>query len=247
MGNKSKSHKMRNIKLVLEYDGTNFYGWELQPDKRTIRGELIKAVRELTGENVKVYGASRTDKGVHALGQVAHFKTNSKLSIEAIHSALNHFLPEDIYVKDVEEAPLDFHARKSAKGKIYIYRIYFGKSPLLRNYVWEFGDTKADIEIVRKVMPKFLGRHRFDKFAYRDSGICNIKRFEIMERKNEWVFMIEGDRFLHRMVRILVGTLMDLATGKITEKRIDDMLNLESHKRGTCAPPQGLYLLKVLY
>ncbi|MCK4352647.1 tRNA pseudouridine(38-40) synthase TruA [candidate division WOR-3 bacterium] len=248
---------MRNIKLEIEYDGTHFAGWEIQPGKRTIRGEIESALGGLLQEPIKLTSASRTDAGVHALCQVANFKTENPLATSKIKNALLG-LPRDIYVKNVAPVDLQFNARKDATSRVYLYRLWLGRMPLLRNRVWEY-PWPIDIDKIKKALNLFLGIHRFDLFSYRASGECKIKRFELVrpnvavpitsERKKcvkEFVFKIEANRFLQRMVRMIIGTLTELGRGKIKEYDVKLALELQG-KKWLSAPPQGLYLKGVKY
>ncbi len=237
----------QNIKIEIEYDGSNFFGWEIQPEKRTIRGEIEKLLKNTLNEDIKLVGASRTDTGVHALAQIANFNLITPSPISKIKGILLK-LPRDIYVKNVSQVPLEFNIRKNAKSKVYFYRILLGRSPLLQKRVWEY-KFKLDIKRVEEVLPLFLGMHRFDLFSYRDEGECEIKQLELMKLKNksnEVIFKIEGNRFLHKMVRMIIGTLTEVGRGKIGIKDIKLALELKG-KKFLCAPPQGLYLKEVKY
>jgi len=173
-----------NIKLTIEYDGTDFFGFEIQPKKRTVREEIESAISKITGEEVKVCCAGRTDKGVHAFAQIINFQTDSRLSLDELKRAMNANLPKDIYVKNAIRVSDDFHARYSAKGKVYLYRILREKSPIRRNYVWEYR-FRLNIDALKEILPLFCGRYNFKRFAKRDEGICDITRFDIREEKDE--------------------------------------------------------------
>ena len=235
---------MQNIKLELEYEGTNFSGWEIQPQKRTIRGEIEHLLHNLLQERVKLIGAARTDAGVHAISQVASFKTKSLLPVSKIKKALLG-LPPDIYVKDAVSVPLEFNARRDASLRVYLYRLLLRKSPIERTRVWEYR-FKTDIERMKSAFQLFMGLHKFDLFSYKDSGECEIKSVELIENGDEVDFEISANRFLHRMVRMIIGTLTELGRGKISEEDIKSALNLKGRK-WLCAPPQGLYLKEVKY
>ncbi len=234
----------QNIKLEIEYDGTNFSGWEIQPNKRTIRGEIEKTLRSLFNEDIKLIGASRTDAGVHALSQIANFRIKTRFPISKIKGALFK-LPFDIYIKNVTQVPLEFDARRSAKSKVYFYRLLLERSPLLQKRVWEY-KYPLDTKRIEKAMPLFLGVHPFDLFSHKDEGECEIKHLEFTQSSNEVIFEIEGNRFLHRMVRMIIGTLTELGRGKIKAQDIKSALELKG-KKFFCAPPQGLYLKEVKY
>ncbi len=234
-----------NIKLVIEYDGTNFYGFEIQTGKRTVRGEIESAIFRLTGEKIKICSASRTDKGVHALAQVVNFNTSSVLSLEKIRKAMNAILPDEIYIKDAVRVEDSFHARYSARGKIYLYRVLIGRSPLRRDYVWEYRFL-FDMDSLMEGASLFCGRYDFRMFARRDEGICNIRRFDISKQEDEIHFEVEGDRFLHKQVRIMIGTLFLLARCKIDKETIIKMFD-GGKGMIALAPASGLYLKEVIY
>ncbi|MEW6740550.1 MAG: tRNA pseudouridine(38-40) synthase TruA [Nitrospirota bacterium] len=272
---------MRNIKLTLQYDGTNYNGWQIQPaeiaDCRlqiadckkqksiiTIQGVVQEAIKKITGEDAKVIGAGRTDAGVHAIGQVASFKTSSGLSSDVIKRALNANLPDDIRILDAFDAETDFHPRYDAKSKIYVYVISNSTviSPFLYRYAWRvphklhFEDMCNAIEFIR-------GRHDFS--AFRASG-CSAKNpvrtvFNIaMERFDAIHFMdilfpgnflkvcIEADAFLRHMVRNIVGTIIEIGKGKTKSEEIREIINSKDRRlAGPTAPARGLFLEKINY
>jgi tRNA pseudouridine38-40 synthase len=241
----------KNIRLEIEYDGTNFSGWQIQPKRRTIQEEIEKGLEKILKEKVNLIGAGRTDAGVHALGQVANFKTKNKLKIENILKGLNSLLPTDIVVKNMKEADEKFHARLSTKSRIYKYRVYLGKSGLLRNFVWEVG-YRLNLDKMKKATRKILGRHDFSSFCVakssKRSNMCNILKADWRKARDELVFEIEADRFLHSMVRVLVGTIVGVGRGyfSISDfKKI--LLSKDRRKAGLTAPAKGLYLVKVKY
>lgn len=234
-----------NIKLTIEYDGADFFGFEIQPRKRTVRGEIESAICQITGEEVKVCCAGRTDKGVHAMAQIVNFHTDSRLSPGELKRAINANLPKDIYVKDAVRVSDDFHARYSAKKKIYLYKMLMGKSPIRRDYVWEYR-FKTNIDALKEILPVFCGRYNFKRFAKRDEGICDITRFDIREKEDEIQLEIEGDRFLHKQVRMMVGTALLFTRGKIDRKTIICMLN-GGEGIPALAPASGLYLKEIIY
>lgn len=243
----------RNIKLTLEYDGTNYCGWQKQPNASSIQETLEEAILKITGENVKLIGSGRTDSRVHALGQVANFKTHSKIPANRYIKALNSMLPFDIAVKDSIEVDLDFHARFNAIGKEYKYIIYNNKvrSPLKRNYSY-FVDYDLDIANMKKSLDSFLGTHDFSGFMSSGSSIKSTVRtiscVEFIEKEGLIELNIMGNGFLYNMVRIIVGTLVDIGIGKIDSNSISDIIDSRDRKRaGHTAPPEGLYLSKVFY
>lgn len=240
----------RNIKLTIEYDGTNFIGWQVQKRGRTIQGELQKALEKLLKEKINLIGAGRTDSGVHALGQVANFKTVNKLGAEQIQKALNNLLPKDIVIKKAQEVALDFNARFKAKSRVYRYRIFLGKSAILRKLVWEVFQP-LDIKKMKQGLKIIKGYHNFSHFGKKSEDLHN-NRCEILKTKcemkgNEVTFEIEANRFLRGMVRSIVGTLVQIGRGNLGINEFARMLNNQSRKAVKKAPASGLYLVKVKY
>ena len=249
---------MRNLKLMLSYDGSEFAGWQIQPDSPTIQGTLSAAVGRITGETVLPQGSGRTDAGVHALAQVATFATESSVPTGNLVKALNDILPSSIRVMGVQEVAAEFHARKSARSKTYRYRISREAicSPFLARYVWHYPyplDERAMIGTADLV----VGEHDFTSFAAvdpergRDMPVSNVRRLlsSNWERQDdELVYTVQGSGFLHHMVRNLVGTF--ILVGKGTLKAEDVTRILEARKRsaaGATAPASGLCLVRVEY
>ncbi|MDI6728768.1 MAG: tRNA pseudouridine(38-40) synthase TruA [Thermodesulfovibrionales bacterium] len=255
---------MRNIKLTIQYDGTNYNGWQIQPNGITIQEILQKNIKKITGEDAKLIGAGRTDAGVHAIGQVASFKTSSGLSSDVIKRALNANLPDDIRILNACDAELDFHPRYDAKSKIYVYVIsnFTVISPFLYRYAWKvphklhFEDMCNAIEFIR-------GRHDFS--AFRASG-CSAKNpvrtvFNISIEKSDTIhFMdipfagnflkvrLEADAFLRHMVRNIVGTIVEIGKGKTKSEEIREIINSKDRRlAGPTAPARGLFLEEINY
>jgi len=245
---------MRNIKLDIEYDGTDYFGWQVQKRKSTIQGEIKKILERILKEKIRLIGAARTDSGVHALGQVASFKTrNEKLSTENLNKALNSLLPRDIVIKEVKEVPLSFHARYSAKSKLYRYQILNQSFPsaLGRRFSW-YIPGPINWGKVRVAGRYFVGKHDFSPFSVtgssKKSKRCTVKDFKTTRLKNLYILQIEADYFLYRMVRRIVGTLVEVGRGKIEPEYIRSLLHGKvSTLRAQTAPPQGLFLVKVKY
>jgi tRNA pseudouridine38-40 synthase len=249
---------MRNLKLTLAYDGTDFKGWQVQPDAPTIQATLAFAIGRITGENVLPQGSGRTDAGVHALAQVASFTTNSVIPAANLVIALNDTLPPAIRILDVQEVPPDFHARKSARAKTYRYRMYRNSIclPFLARYVWHY-PYPLNEEAMRTAASLIEGEHDFTSFAAvdpeRGSGDqgSNVRRvFSSMWRRDgdELIYEVRGNGFLHHMVRNLIGTF--LLVGKGTLKPEDVLGILQAKNRsaaGATAPASGLYLVGVEY
>ncbi len=202
-------------------------------------------------EELNLIGSGRTDADVHASAQVANFKTGSKLDLDSILKGLNSLLPEDILIKDIEEADLDFNSRYSAKSRVYRYRIYSGRSVFLRRYVWEVL-YDLDLEKMRSATQTILGKHDFTSFCVagsaKENNLCEIIRAFWEKDGNNLEFEIEADRFLHSMVRSLVGTLVDVGRGYFTLEDFSRILKAKDHtKAGLTTPAKGLYLVKVNY
>ena len=249
---------MRYFKLTIAYDGTDFHGWQMQANKPTIQGELVSVLERLTQEKVQVHGAGRTDAGVHALGQVASFRTQSALSAEEFQRALNALLPATIRIVASEEVGPDFNARWSACGKTYRYRLYRGKvvPPMLWRYVLHY-PFPLDEEAMRGAAARFVGTHDFAAFAASTgsedddkerSTEREIYRTELARSADdqELVFTVEGRSFLRYMVRKMVGTLLEVGRGRLLPGDIDRLYQLRDRsKSGPTVPPQGLVMVEV--
>jgi tRNA pseudouridine38-40 synthase len=242
---------LRNIKLEIEYDGTDFYGWQVQPNLRTVQGEIEDKLHTILQQKVDLIGAGRTDAGVHALVQVANFKTENHLEVEEILRGLNGLLPDDIVIKSAEEVDLDFNARYNAKSRVYHYRIFLGKTAILRRYVWEVSYT-LNLYTLFQAVCKIEGKHDFSSFCVAESAKenngCEVMKASWKQSENEMIFTIEADRFLHTMVRSLVGTLIEVGRGYFS---VEDFANImeakDRRKAGPTAPACGLYLVEVKY
>ena len=250
---------MRNLKLVLAYDGAEFSGWQVQPDAATIQGTLASAIGRVTGEKVLPQGSGRTDAGVHALAQVATFATESPIPAQNLVKALNDILPPSIRVLEAAEAPLEFHPRKSAHAKTYRYRMYRGAicPPSLARYVWHY-PYPLDEDAMRRAADAVIGEHDFTSFAAVDSErgredetISNVRQIfaSTWERAgDELVYTIRGSGFLHHMVRNLVGTFVLVGKSTLQPEDITEILAARSRSAaGATAPPGGLYLVSVDY
>lgn len=244
---------MRNIKLIIEYDGTNYYGWQKQPHQATIQETLEDSIRKVTKEKIDIIGSGRTDKGVHARGQVANFFTDSKIPGEKFKDAINSALPEDIAINYSEEVDSSFHSRYSAQGKEYRYLIYNRRepSPLLRNLAYHV-PQKLDYGSMQKAIGHIIGTHDFRAFMASGSSVKDTTRtiYNVhLDKNGELIeFRINGSGFLYNMVRIIAGTLVDIGTGKIDNSYLSEIILSKDRKNaGHTAPPHGLYLERVLY
>jgi tRNA pseudouridine38-40 synthase len=249
---------MRYFKLTIAYDGTDFHGWQIQKNKPTVQGEIVSVLRRLTQENVQLLGAGRTDAGVHALGQVGSFRTQSALSAVEFQRALNALLPPAIRIVAVEETGPNFSARWSANGKVYRYRIYRGKvvPPFLWRYVLHY-PFPLDEDTMRDAAARFVGMHDFTSFAA-STGSEDNDRERNMQREifstelqrtedgEELWFTVHGRSFLRYMVRKMVGSLLEVGRGKLTPSDIDKLYEMKDRsKSGPTVPPQGLFMVKV--
>ena len=244
---------MRNIKLTLEYDGTNYLGWQKQKIGATIQETLEEAIRLLTNEESEVIGSSRTDAGVHARGFVANFKTNSKIPSEKFREAINYRLPNDIVILKSEEVEEDFHSRYSAKGKTYSYSILNRdvNSAIGKDYVYHV-KRKLDVEDMKEACKYFIGTKDF--MAFKSSGssvkttVRTISDLYIDIKDDIIKIYVTGDGFLYNMVRIIVGTLINVGRGKISPQDIEKIIAGRDRKAaGDCVPAKGLKLVEVYY
>ena len=249
---------MRYFKLTIAYDGTDFHGWQIQANKPTIQGEIVSVLQRLAQEKIVLHAAGRTDAGVHALGQVASFRTQSSLSAHELQRALNALLPPAIRIVGSEEVGPDFNARWSALGKTYRYRLYRGKvvPPMIWRYVLHY-PFPLDEDAMRDAAAQFVGMHDFASFAA-SAGSEEDDKERSTEREiystelvrsaenEELVFTVKGRSFLRYMVRKMVGTLLDVGRGKLSPADIDRLYELKDRsKSGPTVPPHGLVMVEV--
>ena len=251
---------MKRIKLIVSYDGTNYCGWQIQPNGVTIEEVLNKTLGELTGEEIKVIGASRTDAGVHALWNVAVFDTNTTIPPDRIRPALNQKLPEDIVIVDSMEVPSDWHPRYQESVKTYEYYLLIGEVPdPTKRFTHCFTSQHLDVEKMKEAVGYFVGEHDFAGFTRRESlrknTVRTIYRAELRQEENVIVFTFEGNGFLYNMVRMMVGLVMHVGRGSSPPEWVKEQLemarNQESLLDEQClkltAPPQGLILKRIEY
>ena len=245
---------MRNIKLTIEYDGKDFNGWQKQPNKLNIQGTIEQAIKSITGEDVELNASGRTDAGVHALGQVANFKTNSQIPIEKFAIAINSRLKKSIVIKKAEEVDERFHSRLNCKRKTYRYII--NNSPYgtaIYRYLETHIPQKLNVEKMKKAVKYFIGEHDFKAFkasgTSSKSSIRTIYKAEVLKMPNNRIYIeLTGNGFLYNMVRIIAGTLVDVGTGKIKPEDIEKIIESKDRTNaGKTLPPQGLYLVCVNY
>ncbi len=242
---------MRKIKLLIQYDGTAYHGWQIQPGMPTIQSTLADAVEKLTGCRVELVGSSRTDAGVHASGQVAAFSINSPIPTENFTRALNHLLPDDIAITDAVEVPESFDPIRDTKSKLYRYTIYTGSvRPAMQiRYCWH-RPRQLNIEAMREAAEKLLGTHDFKSFACaadsRENSVRTIITCQVAAQ-DEWItFDVQADGFLYNMVRNIVGTLVEVGRGRWTAADIERILDAQNRaEAGPIAPASGLCLIEI--
>jgi tRNA pseudouridine38-40 synthase len=242
---------MHNYKLIIQYDGTNYAGWQTQLNAPSVQQKIIESAGLLLKEEVNLVGAGRTDSGVHALGQAANFRTDKLLDISKFSYQLNSILPRDISVLSVEQAAENFHARFDAKKRSYIYIFSKHKSPFFDRYSYRHKGFLNAAEL-NSLSKAFLGVHNFTTFSKKNSDtrnkICNIYDIRWRETNGLLLFYIEADRYLHGMVRTIVGTLLHMFNNKIPAEHILSLFDKEDREAaGASAPGKGLFLYKVKY
>jgi tRNA pseudouridine38-40 synthase len=245
---------MRNILLTIEYDGTSFSGWQRQSNGRSIQGEIEKTLYRMTKEpDVKLFGSGRTDAGVHALAQKANFKTNCNIPISSVPDAMNSIMSDDIFIVEAKEVFLSFDARKHAKSKAYLYRIRNSErnAALDRHRVYCI-PQKLDISRMSEAASYFIGEHDFTSFCSAKSltrtKVRTVFSVDIFQEKDDIKILVVGSGFLYNMVRVIVGTLIDVGHEKIHPSDILSILNKKDRtEAGRTAPSHGLYLQEVQY
>lgn len=245
---------MKNIRLTIEYDGTRYLGWQRLGDSdKTIQGKIENILTQMTRTKIEIIGSGRTDAGTHARGQIANFKTDSTINLAEMVEFLNRYLPQDIVVKKIEEVPERFHARYNATGKKYSYYIWNNVIPSAfeRNYSFHYSE-KLDIDLMNKACLKLIGKHDFIGFSAlkktKKSTVRTIDELSIEKVGSMLHFTFVGDGFLHKMVRILMGTLLEIGTGALPLEAIDDVFERKIRSEaGVTVPAQGLFLDEVYY
>ena len=244
---------VRNIKLTIAYDGTEYHGWQIQPGLRTIQGVITEAIQGLLGSEVRLFGASRTDAGVSALGQVGLIQIDSPIPTENLAKAITGRLPADIAVTEAVEVPQNFDLMGAVTNKLYRYTIFTGQvRPVLKiRHCWHL-HTKLDITAMTEAAKFLVGKKDFNSFASaadkRESSVRTIFRCEVgkgKEEEKDWIYIdVEGDGFLYNMVRNIVGTLVDIGNGRWKPEKINEILRAKDRTAaGQLAPPQGLCLM----
>lgn len=242
---------MRNIKLTLEYDGTDFVGWQFQSNGRSVQEELEKALQQILQAVIRVVGAGRTDSGVHARGQVANFMTEKEIETGVLVKGLNALLPKDIAVLGGEEVPEGFHARYSARGRRYRYYIAQRPTAIWRRYCWELS-YKLDMDLMNRCTKLIEGEHDFTSFCKAQSEVnhhrCIVETARWVQSESLLEFEITANRFLHGMVRALVGTMVDVGRGYRPIQDLPSIMDARDRKAaGMAAPSKGLFLEEIFY
>ena len=241
---------MKRIRLIVAYDGTNYHGWQVQKNGITIESELNKALSDLFKEEIEVIGASRTDSGVHALGNIAVFDTCARMPAEKVAYALNQRLPEDIRIQKSEEVAPDWHPRHVESRKTYEYRIYRGEFPMPTKRLYSlFTYHKPDVARMQEAAKYFVGEHDFKSFcqvgAQVKSTVRRVTEVNIYEEDADLMIRVTGEGFLYNMVRIMVGTLLEVGFGKREPWQIQEILAAKNREAaGPTAPAHGLTLMK---
>lgn len=243
---------MKRILLTIEYDGTNYSGWQKQPEVKTIQGEIEEGIFRAIGQKVEIFGSGRTDAGVHGLNQTAHFDLNVPVPISKLAEILNNVLPPDIVIKSAKEVESEFHARFDIKEKRYLYKIYNGETKnafLANRMAWV--KKPLDEKLMKKASKLLIGKHDFRGFCSANTCATNFERtiFDIdVQRKDDYIYVeVAGSGFLYNMVRIIVGTLVDYAHEKLTLDDVKLALNGDRAKAGQTMPACGLYLKEAIY
>ncbi len=240
---------MRNLKMSIEYDGSGFYGWQIQPGLRTVQGILSECLSTILREEIRLTGAGRTDAGVHALGQVANFSTSSRMAPESVRKRVNSMLPEDVTVRELCTESRDFHSRYDAKSKVYRYKVIEGRSPLRRRQAWEVKYT-LNPEWMNASAQYLVGERDLSSFTVEPKGnnlVC-LSRARWRKVGDEFHFEVEANRFLHKMVRMMAGRMVEIGRGRWSPDTMEELV--EKRQKGVAtptAPAHGLCLLRVKY
>lgn len=247
---------MQKYKITVAYDGTLYSGWQVQPHSLSIQEVLQKTLKIFLREEIQVIGSGRTDAGVHALGQVAHFSTSHQVDLGRFLLSANALLPPEIRIRDVEPVSEDFHAQYSTKGKEYHYHLSLGKvqEPFHRLYSYHF-PYPINLDLLQDAAKAFLGKHDFTTFANSAhlgsasrNPVRTLKRLDVVEEEGGVRLEFEADGFLYRMVRNITGTLLDCAGGRLSVDAVEELFQAKDRKKAPqAAPPQGLFLMKVFY
>jgi len=242
---------MNNYKLTIQYDGTNYSGWQIQTNANSVQQEITRAVNIILKEEVNLIGSGRTDAGVHAIGQVANFRTEKEIDLYKFQFSLNSILPEDISISSIQKVDEKFHSRFDAKKRTYLYLISQFKSPFYKRYSYYY-PLQINLEKLNELSNLFTGKKNFSSFCKKQSSvenkICEVYEISWFTQYDLVVFKISADRFLHGMVRAIVGTLLNAEKKENSEEYIQQVFNSENRESaGEAVPAKGLFLYKVEY
>jgi tRNA pseudouridine38-40 synthase len=247
---------MTKYAMLISYDGSKYGGWQIQPNSCSIQGLVEDALATILKEHTNILGSSRTDAGVHSLGQVAHFETNKPIALYKVQHSLNGMLPKEVRILELYPVQEEFHARYSATGKTYHYHLHLDRvsDPFTHLYSWHI-PYKIDLSLLEKATSLFIGTKDFSAFANEahkgaasKNGVRNIKRIDIIKEAHGVRLEFEGSGFLYKMVRNITGTLIDVARGRIRKEEVETIFASKDRKKaGIAAPAQGLFLMKVDY
>ena len=251
-----EQNSLYNYKITIAYDGTRYGGWQVQPNATSIQEVIQQTLGVFLRQNVKLIGSGRTDAGVHAMGQVANFHVNDVIDEYRFIRSANGLLPKDIRINSIEKVPVEFHSQYSAKGKIYHYHLYLDRveNPFKNLYTYRVLG-KVDLDLLCRAARSFLGTHDFTSFANSaDEGTASydpvrtLHRVDVIDEQGGVRIEFEGDGFLYKMVRNIVGTILDVAMDKIPLPEIENIFTAKNRRKaGRAVPPQGLFLIQVLY
>jgi len=244
---------MKNYKLKIEYNGTSYSGWQIQPNVPTVQNEITKALQQITGSKINLVGSGRTDSGVHALGQVANFQIDDELDLRKVRHSLNSLLPKDIAIRTAIEVDPSFHSRFDAKRRSYLYLFAKNKSPFYNEFSYNYSPIfNLNIEKINEISNNIIGEYDFTSFSKKNTDtenmVCNISLAKWRRVKNHIIFRIDGTRFLHGMVRTIVGTILEIAEKNKPTNEINKIIDLKNRdEAGRSVPAKGLFLLDVKY
>jgi len=244
---------MKNYRLTIQYNGSNYSGWQEQANVSTIQQQIKDAIHTITREKVNLIGSGRTDAGVHAIGQVANFKTNNQLELRKFQHSLNSILPDDISVNDIVMVEEDFHSRYDARKRSYLYVISSLKSPFHKDFSYFYPPiSKLKIEQLNSISSQFIGEYDYTSFAKKNSDtknkVCKITLSRWRKTNELYLFRVDGDRFLHGMIRAIVGTILEIAENSESETKVREIIKIKDRDAaGRGVPASGLFLYKVQY
>jgi tRNA pseudouridine38-40 synthase len=244
---------MKNYRLKIQYSGTTYSGWQIQPNVPTVQGDIVNAIKTISGTDVNLIGSGRTDSGVHALGQVANFKIENELNLYKFKHSLNSVLSDNIAITEINEVPLEFNSRFDAKKRSYLYLFTFEKSPFYSNFSYQYPPIfNHEISKLNEISNILLGEQDFTSFSKKNTDtenmVCNISLAKWRRVKNNLIFRIDGNRFLHGMVRTIVGTVLEISEKDLSPDELTKIINEKNRESaGRSVLAKGLFLMDVRY